>query len=341
MTRIASHRSSHRSSGRSPLASLLLASLALGGALHLAGAAHANPPSRQPAARPAPSAPGAGPIVRPASVRCRLDAAELYVTTTAPAQAPDQPYRTLRILQGGAWLLDEHGRQSTGCLDDGQLSSLQGTLAQTSFTSPPSQIRCKALPHTTVTVADHARGRKIRYSTPCGDPVHASIPELVRAADAAIAASPEPPHAGPVPEPPHAEPVPEPPHTLPVEPTCSFRGRPLYREVQWTLGDESSAQSPRAELVVYPSGGWVYTAPGESRRGCMQRSELATARARLRQVRMKSQPVTGGQCAALNIDRHRITTARGTITWEGPCPAALPHRSVINLQHAMRQAAGL
>lgn len=332
---------SHRSSPRSPLASLLLASLALGGVAHLAGTAHAGSPSRQPAASPARPAPGAGPVHRPATVRCRLDAAELYVTTTASTQSPDRPYRTLRILQSGAWILDEAGRQSNGCLDDGQLSSLQGSLAQADFTVPPSQVRCKALPTTTVTVADHARGRKTRYSTPCGEPVHASVHELVRAADAAIQAPPEPPHAGPVPEPPHAEPVPEPPHTLPVLPACSLRGRPLYREVQWSVGDESSAQSPSTELVIYPSGGWVYTAQGASRRGCMQQSELATARARLRQASMKKQAVLGGQCAAVNMDRHRITTARGSVTWEGPCPDALPHRSVINLQHQMHQAAGL
>jgi chitodextrinase len=314
-----------------PLASLLLASLALGGIAQIAGAgaAHAGAPPRQPAASPAPHP---GPTYRPALVRCRLDAPELYVTTTASTQTPDQPYRTLRILQGGAWILDEAGRRSTGCLDDGQMSSLESTLVQADFTPPPSQIRCKALPTTTVTVADHARGRKARYSTPCGEPVHESVHALVRAADAAIQAAPEPPHA---------EPVPEPPHTLPVLPACSFRGRPLYREVQWSAGDESSAEAPRTELVVYPGGGWVYTAEGVSRRGCMERSELATARARLRQTHMKTQAVTGGQCAAVNFDRHRITTARGSVTWEGPCPGVVPHRTVLGVQHLMHRAAGL
>ncbi len=324
-----------------PLASLFLASLALGSVAHLAGPAHAGSPPRQPAASPAHPGPGAGPIYRPAVVRCRLDAAELYVTTTASTQAPDQPYRTLRILQSGAWILDEAGARSTGCLDDGQMSSLQGTLAQADFTPPPWRIRCKALPTTTVTVADHASGRKALYSTPCGALAHESIHELVRAVNAAIQAAPEPPHAGPVPEPPHAGPVPEPPHTLPVEPTCSFRGRPMYREVQWSVGGGSSAQAPETELVLYPSGGWVYTAQGASRRGCMQRSDLATVRARLGQVNMKSQVVTGGQCAAVNFDRHRITTARGNVTWEGPCPGALPHRTVLGVQHLMHRTAGL
>jgi hypothetical protein len=341
-TTFASHSSSR------PLASLFLASLALGSVAHLAGPAHAGSPPRQPAASPAH--PGAGPVHRPAVVRCRLDAAELYVTTTASTQAPDQPYRTLRILQSGAWILDQAGVRSTGCLDDGQMSSLQGTLAQADFTPPPWRIRCKALPTTTVTVADHAGGRKARYSTPCGALAHESIHELVRAADAAIQAAPEPPHAGPapepphagpVPEPPHAGPVPEPPHTLPVVPACSFRGRPLYREVQWSVGDETSAQAPRTELVLYPGGGWLYTAQGVSRRGCMQRSELATVRARLRQASMKSQAVTGGQCDAVNSDRHRITTARGTVTWEGPCPGALPHRTVLGVRSLMHRAAGL
>jgi hypothetical protein len=336
-TTFASHRSSPRCSRSArPLAALFLASLALGGVAQLAGAAHAGSPPRQPAAAPAP---GNGPVYRPATVRCRLDAAELFVTTTASAQAPDQPYRTLRILQSGAWILDQAGSQSTGCLDDGQMSSLQGTLAQADFAPPPSQIRCKALPTTTVTVSDHARGRKARYSTPCGAPVHESIHELVRAADAAIQAAPEPPHTLPV-EPPHTLPV-EPPHTLPIAPTCSFRGRPLYREVQWSVGDESSAQAPRTELVLYPSGGWLYTAQGVSRRGCMQRSELTTVRARLRQVNMKPQAVIGGQCAAVNFDRHRITTARGNVTWEGPCPDALPHRTVLGLQRLMHRTAGL
>ena len=328
-TTIASHR---------PLASLLLASLALGGVAHLAGAAHAGTPPRQPAARPAPTA---GPIYRPAPVRCRLDAPELYVTTTASAQTPDRPYRTLRILQGGAWTLDESGRQSTGCLDDGQMSSLQGALVQADFTPLQTQVRCKALPTTTVTVADHARGRKTRYSTPCGEPVHESVHALVRAADAAIQAAPEPPHAEPVPEPPHAEPVPEPPHTLPVEPTCSFRGRPLYREVQWIGVGEGSEQSHRTELVLYPSGGWLYTAQGESRRGCMQRQDLATVRVRLRQTRMKLDAPSGIQCAALNTHHYRVTTASGSVTWVGPCPAASPHQSVLGVQRLMHQAAGL
>lgn len=332
------------SASHRPRASLLLASLALGGILHLAGsgAAHAGAPPRRPAASPAPvAAPGAGPTYRPAPVRCRFDAPELYVTTTASTRAPDQPYRTLRILQGGAWILDEAGRQSTGCLDDGQMSSLQGALVQADFTPPATLIRCKAMPHTTVTVADHARGRKTRYSTPCGEPVHESIHALVRAADDAIQAAPEPPHAGPVPEPPHAEPVPEPPHTLPVLPTCSFRGRPLYREVHWSVVDESSAQAPHSELVLYPSGAWLYTAQGVQRRGCMQQRDLVAVRARLRNVNMKPQASTGSQCDAVNSEQHRITTARGSVTWEGPCPAALPHRTVLGVQRLMRQAAGL
>ena len=315
-----------------PLASLFLASLALGGVAHLAGPAHAGSPPRQPAASPAHPGPGAGPVYRPAVVRCRLDAAELLVTSTASTQAPDQPYRTLRVLQGGAWILDEAGARRTGCLDDGQMSSLQGALVQADFAPPPSQIRCKALPTTTVTVADHARGRKARYSAPCGAPVHESIHELVRAADAAIQAAPEPPHAGP---------VPEPPHTLPVEPACSFRGRPLYREVKWSVDDDISTQAPRTELVLYPGGGWVYTAQGAARRGCMQRSDLATVRARLRQVNMKTQAMTGAQCDAVNFDRHRITTARGNVTWEGPCPGALPHRTVLAVRSLMHRTAGL
>lgn len=327
-----------------PRASLLLASLALGGIVHLAGAgaAHAGAPPRQPAATPAPvTGPGAGPTFRPALVRCRLDAAELYVTTTASIQAPDRPHRTLRVLQSGAWILDEAGSRSTGCLDDGQLSSLQGALAQADFTPPPSQVRCKAMPTTTVTVADHARGRKTRYSTPCGAPVHDSVHALVRAAEAAVHAAPEPPHILPVPEPPHAAPVPEPPHTLPVLPTCSLRGRPLYREVKWSVGDESSARAPHTELVVYPSGAWLYSAQGVSRRGCMQRRELTAVRARLRQINMKPQSVIGGQCAAVNFDRHRITTARGSVTWEAPCPDALPHRTVLGVQRLVHRTAGL
>jgi hypothetical protein len=51
--------------------------------------------------------------------------------------------------------------------------------------------------------------------------------------------------------------------------------------------------------------------------------------------------VIGGQCAAVNFDRHRITTARGNVTWEGPCPDALPHRTVLGLQRLMHRTAGL
>lgn len=291
----------------------LVASLAAGCVVQ--PAAGAPPASPAPPKTGTPQAPAAG---------CALDAPVLYEIASAAVQTPDEPYRRLRILDSGAWLLSENGTRSTGCLGDAPATELRANLAQVDFTPPPPpEMTCAAVPTTSVTVTDQ-QGRQATFTTPCGRPASESVHALVQETEARIRAAAEAPAS---------------PDQTPM---CINDGAdPIYHETRWGLQATSGQGTPDMEIAVYPSGAWRYQAGAETRSGCLGQDTVTDLRSHIDSIEVKVQAVTGIRCKALPTHRNELVTGSGKVAWEAPCGATEPHLSTANLQQAVHRAVGI
>ena len=248
----------------------------------------------------------------------------LYEIASATVDAPDEPYRRLRVLDSGAWLLSENGKRSTGCLADAQATELRATVAQADFTPPPPpEMTCAAVPTTSITVTDH-QGRQATYTTPCGRPANASVHALVKETEARVSA---------------AAAAPASPDQTPI---CINDGAaPIYHETRRGLDQASAQGEPDVEITVYPSGAWRYQAGTETRSGCLAEETVTSLRSRVESTQMTTQAVTGVRCKALPTHRIEIVTESGKVSWEAPCAAVAPHDTTMALQQGVHRAIGI
>lgn len=297
--------------------------VASGGATPAAG----NPPPSHRAPRPQHPAPR--PPAQPEEGGCSLDAPVLYAIKSAPANQPRDPSRVVRVLDSGAWIADEHGKQTSGCLSDQQLAELRGALAGADFTPPPPpEVTCAAVPTSMVIVADRKHGRRASFTAPCGQPASESVHALVRRTEAWTRASAQ----APAPAPPPATPV--------TTPACAMEGTPFYRETRWRLQDRGQPSAAEMELAVYTSGAWRRVSGGQEQSGCLSRQQVNGLRGRIGKTVIAHQSAPGPRCLAMPSHRHQIVTAHGTLAWEGPCAATTPHPSVLALQQSVQRSLG-
>lgn len=309
----------HSRIARSPY-QRLATSLMVGGVLAFSGAlASAAPGPHTPANARDREAPVL--MKAPTQGACSLKSSAVYVHRTTSLQAADQTPRTLRVLRSGAWILVEGGSKTSGCLTGGALSTFARALQRADFSPPPKPaFQCRAMPTTSVTVSDRLNRRSYTYSAPCGDPVSASLQNLITDTQAAVAMTrtrPSPPTTLPMPTPPSAQ--------------CALQGAPIYTESRkWV--NIGASDAPMQSLTVYSSGAWSRNIGHSVESGCLTKKQRAALTRFISRARFTLNTVKGPRCSALVAERHSVTTTRGRLTWEGPCGAQTPHRSVSRLQ---------
>jgi hypothetical protein len=95
--------------------------------------------------------------------------------------------RTITVHDGGAYVIDTGGRTQQGCVSSADLGLLKQQVQAADFApQPPPEVACMAMPTRETTVEHPPTQRSAKFASPCGNPPHRSIGELVGSVERAV-----------------------------------------------------------------------------------------------------------------------------------------------------------
>lgn len=175
---------------------------------------------------------------------------------------------------------------------------------------------------------------------PAPQPVQPSAPPPSPAPAPTARPAPAPPPPTPAPPPPATRPAPPPPPVQPPVPPpraaqCVVRGVPLFREhLQYLTKPPRGA---RPNLIIYPSGAWVYTSKNFRRSGCIRGSELMRFRRAVQVARPGRDRNQRSVCRRRNTSQWRMRIrGKRYYVWTRPC-GVRPNPSLLRV-HKMARA---
>jgi hypothetical protein len=127
------------------------------------------------------------PSAAPGQAGARCHAGPVLVVVRRRPLDGSGPERTITVHDGGAYVIDAGGQPRRGCVSSAELAGLKQQLGAADFApQPPPEVSCMAMPTLQTTVEHPATQRSAKFASPCGNPPHRSIGELVSSVERAV-----------------------------------------------------------------------------------------------------------------------------------------------------------